>query len=231
LAFWQAGQADDRMRIWDAPIRLFHWSLVALLGAAWWSAEQGELGWHRIIGYAILALLIFRIAWGLFGSSTARFGNFVRGPAAIISHIRRSDRGAGRLSSVGHNPLGGWSVVAMLLALATQVALGLFAVDIDGIESGPLSYLVSFETGRWAAETHHLLFNILLGLVALHLLAIAYYLLVRRDNLVAPMIRGWRRGGSGVDAPLLASNRLAFGLFAASALTVWLALKLFGQGL
>src|SRR5262245_11528061 len=113
-----------RVRVWDIPVRLFHRLLVPLIAFAWWSAEAGHLEWHRLAGYAVLALLLFRVAWGFVGSDTARFGQFLRGPAAIGAYLR------GRLVVLGHNPLGGWSVFAMLLLLIAEVTLGLFAVDV-----------------------------------------------------------------------------------------------------
>ena len=171
--------------LWDLPIRMFHWLLVALLGFSWWSGEEHLIDWHRLSGLTILALLLFRLYWGLVGSPTARFARFVRGPGAVLAYVRGKDS----TPAPGHNPLGGWSVVAMLAVLFTMVTAGLFAVDVDGLESGPLADYVSFEQGRLAAEIHGFVFNVLLGLVALHLLAIVFYL-VRGKNLTAQMITG-----------------------------------------
>jgi cytochrome b len=211
--------APDAVPVWDVPIRLFHWGLVALIGFAWWSAEQRELAWHRLAGYGILTLLLFRVGWGLWGSTTARFSHFVRGPKAVGAYAtgilqRRAH------PHIGHNPLGGWSIVALLGLLLIQVLLGLFAVDVDGMESGPLSYLVDFDMGRWAAETHDLTFNLLLGLIGLHLLAILFYRIYRREDLVGPMVHGRKRGYSGDDLGF-ASNWLALLMLAGVALAVW----------
>ena len=132
-----------RVRVWDVPTRLVHWLIVALVGASWWTGETGRLEWHRWSGYTLTGVILFRIYWGFFGSSTARFARFVRGPRGVIDYLR------GRWAvAAGHNPLGSWSVLALIVLLVTQVALGLFAVDVDGIESGPLSTYVSFEMGR-----------------------------------------------------------------------------------
>jgi cytochrome b len=174
------------MKVWDLPIRLFHWLIVALVGFSWWSAESGLMDWHTRSGLAVLILLVFRLIWGFVGSSTARFGNFVRSPAAVIAYLRRPRE---TVHAPGHNPLGGYSVIAMLLVLATQVGTGLFAVDVDGIESGPLSHLVSFDQGRAAAEVHHISFSVLQGLVVLHVLAIAWYRIKGR-RLIMPMLTG-----------------------------------------
>jgi len=179
------------IRVWDPAIRLFHWLLVVLIAFSWWSGEQHDMESHRLSGYAILALLIFRLFWGLAGSRTARFARFVSGPGAVAAHVkrigRRDDHGAD-----GHNPLGGWSVVAMLLALVTMATAGLFASDVDGIESGPLAIYVSFDQSRFAAELHEIVFNLILALTALHVLAILFYLVWKRQNLMRPMITGGR---------------------------------------
>jgi cytochrome b len=183
------------LKVWDLPTRLFHWLIGLLVGFSWWSAETGEMEWHYRSGLTALILLVFRIVWGFVGGSTARFGQFVRSPAAVIGYVR----GPAAPAKAGHNPLGGYSVIALLLALTIQVGTGLFAVDTDGLESGPLSYLVSFDQGRLAAEVHHLAFSVVQGLVLLHVLAIGWYRL-RGRRLIGPMITGRDRqlpAGSG----------------------------------
>lgn len=202
--------------IWDLPVRIFHWLLVGLLGFSWWSGEQHAMDWHRLSGYAIVGLLVFRLYWGFAGGRTARFSQFVRGPRAAIAYAR------GRYPArPGHNPIGAYSVIALLLVLATMVTSGLFAVDIDGIESGPLSDYVSFDQGRLAAKIHHMTFNVLLALVALHVFAILVYL-ARRQNLIAPMIHGRRRLGEEEPAEPLGASwwKAALGIAAAAAF-VW----------
>jgi cytochrome b len=174
------------VKVWDLWTRLFHWLIVALVGFSWWSAESGHMDWHYKSGLAALILLVFRLIWGVIGSSTARFANFVRSPATVIGYLRRPKES---VHSAGHNPLGGYSVILMLLTLIVQVGTGLFAGDIDGLESGPLSYLVTFDQSRVAADIHHLSFTVLQLLIVLHVLAIAYYRL-RGRRLIAPMITG-----------------------------------------
>lgn len=210
-----------RLLVWDIYIRLFHWLLVALLGFSWWSGERHEMEWHRLSGYAILFLLIFRLYWGFVGSGTARFGHFVRSPRAAfayLGHLRTRPYRA----TAGHNPVGGWSVLLMLVSLVAMVTAGLFAVDVDGLESGPLANYVSFDQGRVAADLHGLLFNLLLALVALHIVAILYYLLRLRHNLIGPMIHG--RGTMPVeetnDLPSGAAWKALAGLLIAAA-CVW----------
>jgi cytochrome b len=176
--------------VWDLPIRLFHWLIVAAIAVSWWSAENRLMDVHRYSGYALLGLLIFRIYWGIVGSPTARFAQFVRSPSAIARYLKAPDA----RTTAGHNPLGGWSVVAMLALLLTQVSIGLFVTDIDGLESGPLSYLVSFEASRTLAAAHEIIFNILLAVIALHIAAILFYLIARRTNLIGAMVSGRRSG-------------------------------------
>jgi cytochrome b len=181
--------AVKAVRVWDGPTRLLHWALAILFAISWYTAENTLMELHRWSGYAVIGLLVFRLYWGLVGSSTARFAGFVKGPKAIFGYLRGLSGAAGA-PAIGHNPLGALSVIALLALLAVQTGLGLFAVDVDGIESGPLSYLVSFDVGRAAARAHHLVFNILLALVVLHIAAIAFYLIAKRDNLIGPMITG-----------------------------------------
>ena len=170
-------------KVWDLPVRLVHWLLAALIGFSWWSAENHHTDWHIWSGFGILTLLLFRLLWGIFGSSSARFANFVRGPRALRDYLR------GRWTGIGHSPLGGLSVVALLAALAVQVGLGLIAEDEDGLYTGPLYRLVSIDTSDWARDLHETWFNAILGLVILHVAAILYYRL-RGRGLTKPMITG-----------------------------------------
>jgi cytochrome b len=195
---------------------MFHWSLVALIGISWWTAETGRMDWHLLSGLTILALILFRLLWGIFGSSTARFAMFVKGPRAIIAYLRPGD-GEAPVLPPGHNPLGGWSVIALLAVLSGQVTTGLFAVDVDGIESGPLSYLVDFDTGRLFSKIHEYCFNGMLVLSGLHITAIAFYLLVRRRNLTVGMITGKQRAAEGETEDAIAAPAWRFAVAAAAA--------------
>jgi cytochrome b len=211
-----------RVRVWDLPTRLVHWLLVLGVALSWWTGETGRLEWHRWSGYALTGLVTFRVYWGFFGSSTARFARFVHGPRTVLAYVR------GAWAAVpGHNPLGALSVVALLALLATQIVLGLFAVDVDGIESGPLSLYVSFEGGRSAAHWHGVLFNLLLALIALHIAAILYYGLVKKQNLAAAMLHGEREFPAPLPAVQHASAlRLITGIVCAALLT-WLVARAF----
>jgi cytochrome b len=220
----QTATGDGRVKLWDLPVRLVHWAIVVLLPLQWWTDEIGNIALHKQLGYITLALVVFRLLWGLVGSSTARFGHFVRGPGGVGSYLRAL-RSNSAEPVVGHNPLGGWSVIALLGLLAVQVALGLFAQDIDGIESGPLSYLVSYDQADLAREWHEVVFNLMLAVVALHVIAIVWYLAVRRDNLLAPMITGRKRFDQPVEPPALASPwRMAVCALIAAAFAWWVSL-------
>ena len=211
-----ADTLEVKAKIWDLPTRVVHWLFAVLIPFSWWSAVNDHLSWHLLSGATILGLLIFRLIWGLIGSSTARFSSFLAGPRTIAAYV------SGRLghARVGHNPLGGWSVAALLAVLSLQVCLGLFAVDEDGIEAGPLSNFVSFHTGRLITHWHQKIFWVLLALIVLHLGAILFYAL-RRKNLVGPMITGFSRLAPGVAAPVIAAPWRALGAAVLAGTVAW----------
>ena len=219
-------QGDSATRVWDLPTRLFHWSLVALIVLLYASGEFGllDMRWHFWFGYATLALIVFRVLWGLFGSQTSRFADFVRGPVAVGRYVK-AQISTNAHFSVGHNPLGGWSVLALLLSVLLQCVTGLFASDeID--TDGPYSGSVSGYTVKLMTRLHNWNENVLLLLVALHVAAVLFYLLVKHDNLITPMFTGLKQGGS-LDSPRFASTWLALLLLllslAAVAVMVWCA--------
>ena len=172
--------------VWDLPTRLFHWLLVGLIAFSWWSAENEEFDLHIWSGLAILTLLVFRLLWGMFGSSTARFASFVRGPKAILAYVK--DVKGWR--AIGLNPLGAFSVIALLGLIALQVGLGLFASDEDGFYEGPLAFLVSIDTSERITDLHEDSFEFLKIFIGLHIAAILFYRLVLGKKLVGPMITG-----------------------------------------
>jgi len=182
------------IKVWDLATRLFHWALVILIGFAWWSFEAGHLDWHKKAGSVVAGLMVFRVWWGLFGGSTARFSQFVRGPKAVYDYVFK-----GKKSGIGHNPLGAVSVIALLLIIAAVIAFGLFAIDTDGLESGPFSNLISYDQGRLASHLHGLAFKALEALVVLHILAIGFYSLVKKQPLITAMITGKKPAQDGED--------------------------------
>lgn len=178
-----------KVRVWDLPTRLFHWSLAACVIGLVITGNVGgnAMVWHGRLGYAVLTLLLFRVVWGLVGGRWSRFASFLYGPASVIAYLRGQGRPA---HGVGHNPLGMFSVFALLLVLLAQVGSGLFADDEIAF-SGPLAGLVSGDWVSQATSYHKKVGKlILIALVALHLAAIAFYRLVRKQNLVRPMIVG-----------------------------------------
>jgi cytochrome b len=176
--------AGPRQPVWDLPTRVVHWLLAALIVFSWWSVKNHHTDWHIWSGIAILTLLVFRLLWGFVGSSTARFSSFVRGPRTVAAYLR------GKWTGIGHTPLGALSVVAMFLAVAVQVGLGLISQDEDGLYAGPLSGLVSFETSDSARDLHEFWFEyVIVALIALHIAAIIFYRL-RGRKLTKPMITG-----------------------------------------
>lgn len=185
-----------KILVWDLPTRLFHWLLAAAIGAAWATGEAGGswMIWHGRIGLLIIGLVVFRLAWGFVGSTYARFSTFVRGPAAIRNYLRGQWRG------IGHNPLGALSVLALLAVTAVQAGSGLFAANDDIGYTGFLYSLASDQLAALAHRVHHQAFNVLLALVALHVAAILYYVHVKRDNLLKPMIVGTKASDDGEPA-------------------------------
>ena len=206
----------ERVLVWDLPVRLFHWALALLVVFSYVTAKVGGwwMEWHMRSGYAILALLVFRLAWGIAGGTTARFAQFVRGPSAAAAYLRA--RLAGREPAlVGHNPLGGWMVLALLLVLGAQAASGLF-VD-DGIATqGPLYVKAS---GAWVEKMnalHGYYEWVIVGAVALHVAAVLVYQVALRVDLVGPMVHGHGVLPRGVAPPARGSAALAALLMAAA---------------
>ena len=188
-------RAAAKVPVWDLPVRLFHWTLAALIPFSWWSAENDHLDWHIWSGCAILMLLIFRLLWGFVGSSTARFASFVRGPRGLFAYLRNSETRRG----IGHSPLGALSVLALLAAVAVQVGLGLVSTDEDGFNQGPLANLVSLDASESARDLHETMFYVLLALIALHVAAILFYRLIHHKKLVGAMITGKAEAEAGAE--------------------------------
>ena len=179
----------NTVRIWDLPTRLFHWLLaVSVIGLIVTAKVGGDaMNWHFRLGYVVFALLLFRLVWGFVGGRWSRFASFFPTPTRLGRYLRGQARPE---DHAGHNPLGAFSVLAMLLVLAAQVGTGLFSDD-DIAFAGPLTGLVAGSTVRAASSYHKDVGQLLvIGLVALHLLAIAFYFFAKRKNLVRPMVTG-----------------------------------------
>lgn len=211
---------NQRIRLWDLPTRVFHWSLVLCVGALLVSGKIGgnAIDWHGRFGVAVAGLLAFRIVWGLAGSTYARFTQFFPTPASLRAYLRGEWRG------VGHNPLGAFSVFGLLGLLALQVSTGIFAND-DIAFNGYLYQLVGKDLSDRLTGIHRLSSNLLIALVALHIGAIAFYVRIKKENLVKPMLTGWKDDaeghaksahGGGIVALIVALTMAGAAIFGAS---------------
>jgi cytochrome b len=208
---------SKKIRLWDLPTRLFHWLLVLCVLAAVVSGQLGGnlIDWHGRIGLLIVGLLAFRLVWGIVGSTYARFRQFVPTPTRIKAYLR------GEWQGEGHNPLGALAVFGLLGLLVAQVLTGLFSND-DIAFVGPLFDLVSKNLSNRLTGIHHLLSNLLIALVVLHVAAIAFYARVKKQSLVKPMITGWKEGegesasGGGWLALIVALVLAGAGVYGAS---------------
>ncbi|MDE1902575.1 MAG: cytochrome b/b6 domain-containing protein [Alphaproteobacteria bacterium] len=188
--------------IWDAPTRLFHWLTAILVAAAYATWRFDQMDWHIWVGYALLALVIFRLLWGLFGSETARFAAFLAPPRAAFVHLahlfrREPDR------EIGHNPAGGWMVLVLLALLLGEALSGLY-VNNDVADPGPLTQIVPARISNLIDALHTYLWWTLLAAVTLHVLAVALYRMAKGQNLVLPMVTGRKTLPPEMRAPALA---------------------------
>ena len=182
---------NEHIKVWDIPIRLFHWVLVALVTSqfliAWVFTEQIDL--HVKLGYLTLALIVFRIFWGFIGTAYAQFKNFLVSPTSLVAYIKELFNQTSQSKSAGHNPIGGYSTIAIIVCILAQGFSGLFCDD-DVFTVGPLRHLVSDNATSIFNQVHALNAKILVGLLCTHVAAIFWHLLVKRENLIKPMITG-----------------------------------------
>lgn len=208
--------AASRVRLWDWPLRVFHWSLVAAVTTAIVTAKLGGdwMPLHGKAGLTIVGLLAFRVVWGFVGSQPARFASFAPTPRKLLAYVRGTWRG------IGHNPLGALSVFALLGLLTVQASTGLFSND-DISFTGPLFNAVDEAVSGRLTGVHRLLANVLYGLLGLHVLAIAFYVRVKKQQLVKPMVTGWKDVAPGTEAPIASARASgwAFVFAALAALT------------
>jgi cytochrome b len=209
------------IKVWDLPVRLFHWAIVVLILVAWGTQEFNYMDWHMRTGYTILTLLLFRIVWGFIGSDTARFTRFLRSPAAALRHLARLRRREPD-REVGHNAAGGWMVLVLLALIGLQAGTGLFSND-DSDTEGPLMHLVSKEQSNWLSHIHHLNFMAIEAAIVLHVLAIVAYAVLKRQNLVRPMVTGTKLMPDDAAAPRLVNPVwAAVSLALAAVVVAWL---------
>ena len=218
------------MQAWDLPTRLFKWSLVVLVITAWVSSgfDDPNMTVHKAAGYGILTLIVYRVFWGFFGSSTARFSSFVRSPAAVLTYLQEV-RARTEQPYLGHNPAGGLMIVSLLLACAVQVTLGLFASD-GVLASGPFADAVGETWSSRAATLHSVWFYGILGLALVHIATNLFHQFVKRDNLIGAMITGRKDKASYVDVhePVRSSPGRAFLCLLAAIALVYSAIALSG---
>ncbi len=207
--------AGREVVVWDPWVRLVHWGLVVLLATSWVTARLHWTEWHFRAGYAALTLLLFRVAWGVVGSDTARFSRFLRSPVAALRHLahfRRREPDA----EVGHNAAGGWMVLVLLALLLAQAITGLFTYD-QIFTYGPLARQVDEGLRDALSSWHVFIINVILGAVALHVLAVVLYRLVKGHRLARAMVTGRKTLPGEVPAPRIGHPLLALALLAGSA--------------
>jgi len=201
--------------VWDMPTRLFHWLVVVLVAAAYVTWRLNWMDWHVRLGETLLALVFFRLLWGCFGSETARFRSFLASPAAAFRHLRHVFRRETDLQ-VGHNPAGGWMVLLLLALLLGETLSGLY-LNNDIADEGPFTEWVSAPIANAITALHAILWDALLAAVALHVLVIALYAVVKGHNLLRPMLTGRKYLPARIAAPRLAPAMLALLLLLVSA--------------
>lgn len=200
------------VRIWDLPTRLFHWCLLVAVATAWISGKNGWWQVHFLAGFSVLALVLFRLLWGVLGSESSRFVSFVRGPVSALSHFWEVLRGRPD-HDTSHNALGGWAVVLMLALLGGQAAMGLIADADDGLTYGPLMDYAPPSLVQLATSLHKQNAWVILAVAGLHVFAVLTYWLVAGRNLIKPMVTGTKPLPEGTRAPRMASLWVAIGLF------------------
>ncbi|MGA8513861.1 MAG: cytochrome b/b6 domain-containing protein [Burkholderiaceae bacterium] len=216
-----------RTRVWDLPTRLFHWALLACIVGLFITVNIGGdwMQWHFRLGYAVLTLLLFRVVWGFVGGRWSRFASFAYAPSTVLAYFQGRSKPE---HSVGHNPIGAGSVFALLGFLLLQVATGLFSDD-DASNQGPLTKFVSNARVSLATWYHKEVGSkVLIALIALHIVAVLFYLYRKKENLVQPMLHGdkhlpYRAEPSRDDA---ASRGVAAVLLALCAGGVWCVVRL-----
>lgn len=231
------GATTDPQLVWDLPLRIFHWTLVlAVTGSFVTHYASGPLTtagidafqWHARCGYAAAVLLAFRVLWGFVGPAHARFGDFLRGPREAWAHarglFRRPEPHAPVAHVAGHNPLGGWMVMLLLVLLLAQAITGMFAND-QIMNAGPLAGYVESARSDALTTWHGRASNVIAAAVLLHVLAAFFYLLVKRENLVGAMITGYKRGLPPGTAIAGQRTGLAVAIVAALSALLWWAIR------
>ncbi|AZG74249.1 cytochrome b/b6 domain-containing protein [Shewanella livingstonensis] len=206
---------QHKIKVWDFPTRLFHWTMVCLLSGLWWTADIGEMQWHMVLAYLLMTLIAFRLIWGFFGSETSKFSGFFVSPKKVIAYAKSHPKPL----SLGHNPLGGYMVIVLLSILVLQLTTGLFTTD-DIFTEGPLMHLVSSETAGWLTWLHKTNFNIILAMTAVHIIAVVVHV-VKGDNILKAMFSGYKQVNQQLRSPILRSSWLALVIVSVIFAFVW----------
>jgi cytochrome b len=205
---------DRKVLVWDLSTRLFHWLVVLLVAGAYATSRMNTTDWHALMGEALLVLLLFRVLLGFFGSETARFGNFLAPPRVALQHLAHMFRREPD-HQPGHNPAGGWMVILLLALLSGEVLSGIY-VNNDVADAGPLTELVPAPVANAITTLHTIFWDAILASVGLHILAILTYAVVKRQDLVLPMITGRKHLPNNVKQPHVIGRARAAFLFGCS---------------
>lgn len=215
-------------QVWDLPVRVFHWTLVAAFIGSYVTNKLGVayFKYHVWCGYTVIVLVSFRILWGIVGTKHARFRSFVRGPVATVRYLLGLRRGSEQRYP-GHNPLGALMVLALLLALLVQALSGLFGND-EIVDVGPLYGYVTNQHSLWLTSLHRLLFDWIFAGVVIHVLAVLAHRLAKKEKLVRAMLTGRKPADSVPDGEAIQSSRLwlaALLIIAVGMVLAWIVIR------
>ena len=180
------GSVSNDIR-WDWLVRLSHWLMVILIAVSWYTAENGMMQWHYYAGYVLIATISIRIVWGFVGSKPARFSQFIKGPFTVFRYLKNIKQNNSGTVPTTHSPAGGYSVIALLGLMLVQTVSGLFSVETDGFDGGPLSEDIDYDLALEISEFHTDNFDILLAFIVLHIIAVIFYQKVLKQRLLQKM--------------------------------------------
>ncbi|RYV01961.1 cytochrome B [Shewanella sp. OPT22] len=196
-----------KIKVWDVSTRFFHWSMIVLLAALWWTAEEGQMEWHQMCAYTLGAILVFRWLWGFIGSETSKFSSFLKSPKRVIEYAKQQKQQSQFKPHIGHNPLGGYMVILLMLLVSAQFVTGLFASD-DIFTEGPLYASVSSGLSEALTWIHRNLFYLVLGLAVFHVSAVILHT-IKGDKLVPAMVTGNKEVSVESSEPLKFQSAIA----------------------
>ena len=214
-------EEKERVLVWDIAIRLFHFLLVLLITFSVWTGIQGGiyLEYHFLSGYCILCLVVFRVLWGVLGSTTAQFKSFVKTPRTVAKFLLEIVRGTAP-SFTGHNPAGGYMVITLLITIFCQTITGLFSDD-QIFNAGPLRSFIHADTAGMLTNWHHITFDVLVVLSAIHVFAIFWHEWILGERLIISMITGKKEKGKGSERIIFVSHSRLLIALTISIVIVW----------